>query len=266
MTWSELVVHRDGVRLAVRDSGGTGRPLLLLHGLAGHSGEWDALAELLRPHHRLITLDQRGQGGSERFPEDVSRAAFVADAVAVLDRLELPEAVLVGQSSGGTTAMLCAAAHPDRVGALVLIEAGAGGPHPDGQATIASWLDSWPVPFPSRAEAAEFFGGGPKGEGWADGLERRDDGWWPGFDRDVMIASVAENAWRSFWPEWQRVGCPVLLVLAQSSFIPAEEVAELLRLRPGTTALSVPGTGHDVHLERPAAVHGAVGDFLGGLG
>jgi pimeloyl-ACP methyl ester carboxylesterase len=262
MTWSEHTVHRDGVRLVVRDSGGTGQPLLLLHGLAGHSGEWDAVAEPLRDRHRLLALDQRGHGASERRPGDASRAAYVADAVGVLDALALPSAVLVGQSLGGHTAMLTAAAHPDRVSALVLIEAGPGGPDPAAPGTIARWLDSWPVPFPSLAEAAEFLGGGPIGEGWAAGLERRDDGWWPRFDRDTMVASVAENARSALWPQWSAVACPTLLVLAQSSFIPAEETAEMFRLRPATTALSVPGTRHDLHLQRPAAVHQAITAFL----
>jgi len=262
MTWSERTVRRDGVRLVLRDSGGTGRPVLLLHGLAGHSGEWDAVVEPLRDRCRLIALDQRGHGASERRPGDVSRAAYVADAVAVLDTLALPSAALVGQSLGGHTAMLTAAAHPDRVSALVMVEAGPGGPDPGAPAHIRRWLDSWPVPFPSLDAAAEFLGGGPVGAGWAAGLERRDDGWWPRFDRDAMVASVAENAVSALWPAWNAVACPTLLVLAQSSFIPAEEVAEMFRLRPATTALSVPGTRHDLHLQRPAVLSRALTAFL----
>ncbi|MBK3521136.1 MULTISPECIES: hypothetical protein [Streptomyces] len=38
----------------------------------------------------------------------------------------------------------------------------------------------------------------PVGAGWAAGLEEREDGWWPRFDRDVMVRSLAENAQRSF--------------------------------------------------------------------
>ncbi len=56
------------------------------------------------------------------------------------------------------------------------------------------WLDSWPTPFPSREAAAAFLGGGPVGAGWAAGLEERDDGFWPRFDRDVTVRSLAENA------------------------------------------------------------------------
>ncbi|AZQ34958.1 alpha/beta hydrolase [Streptomyces cyaneochromogenes] len=265
MAWSEHVVVRDGVRLVCRDRGGPGQPLVLLHGLAGHAGEWDALARHLSPRYRVVAVDQRGHGASERRPRDLSRAAHVADVVAVADRLGLRRPVLVGQSLGGHTALLTAAAHPALVRALVLVEAGPGGPNPDGPADIGAWLDSWPTPFPSREAAAAFLGGGPVGAGWAAGLEEREGGWWPRFDRDVMVRALAENARRSFWHEWGQITCPTLVVLAQSGFVPAQEADEMLGRRPDTVALSIPGTGHDLHLEQPGILHAALSEFLQGL-
>ncbi|MFF5701878.1 alpha/beta fold hydrolase [Streptomyces sp. NPDC012794] len=262
MTWSEHTVIREGVRISCRDWGGSGVPVVLLHGLAGHAGEWDAIARDLSPRYRVIAVDQRGHGASERRPRDVSRAAYVADVVAVLEQFGLQQPVLVGQSLGGHTAMLAAAAHPALFRALVLVEAGPGGPNRNVQEEISSWLDSWPRPFPSREAAVAFLGGGPVGEGWAAGLKERDGGWWPRFDYDVMVASVAENAQRSFWNEWSRVACPTLAVLGRSGIIPPEEIDEMLRRRPQTVALSVPGTGHDVHLERPDVLRRVLHGFL----
>ncbi|NUP42296.1 MAG: alpha/beta hydrolase [Streptomyces sp.] len=263
--WSEHVVGRDGVRLVCRDWGGPGQPVVLLHGLAGHAGEWDVPARKLSSRYRVVAVDQRGHGASERHPRDVSRAAYVADVIAVVDQLGLQQPVLVGQSLGGHTAMLTAAAHPGRVRALVLVEAGSGGPNPDGPVDIGAWLDSWPTPFPSREAAAAFFGDGPVGAGWAAGLEERDGGWWPRFDRDVMVRSLTENAQRSFWHAWTQVACPTLLVLAQSGFIPAEEADAMLRQRPATMAMSIPGTGHDLHLEQPEVLHTVLSGFLDDL-
>jgi pimeloyl-ACP methyl ester carboxylesterase len=259
------MVVRDGVRLACRDWGGPGQPIVLLHGLAGHMGEWDVLARRLSSSHRVVAVDQRGQGASERHPRDVSRAAYVADVIAVADQLQLERPVLVGQSMGGHTAMLTAAAHPGLVRALVLVEAGPGGPNPNVPVDIGRWLDSWPTPFPSREAAVAFLGGGAVGAGWAAGLEERDGGWWPRFDRDVMVRSLAENARRSFWDEWRQVACPTLVVLAQSGFVPAQEADEMLRQRPATTAMSIPGTGHDLHLEQPGVLHSALSGFLESL-
>ncbi|MFE5480974.1 alpha/beta fold hydrolase [Streptomyces sp. NPDC056527] len=265
MTWSERTVERDGVRLSCRDWGGSGPPVVLLHGLAGHAGEWDALARALSPRYQVVAVDQRGHGASERLPREVSRAAYVADVVAVLEQLDLHRPVLIGQSLGGHTAMLTAAAHPHLVRALVLVEAGPGGPNPNVQAEIGGWLDAWPTPFASRESAVEFLGGGAVGEGWAAGLEERAGDWWPRFDRDVMVASLAENARRSFWDEWARVTCPVLAVLGQSGIIAPQESEAMLRRHPGTTAVSVPDTGHDVHLERPDVLRHLLREFLDGL-
>ncbi|MFJ1717205.1 alpha/beta fold hydrolase [Streptomyces sp. NPDC088260] len=262
MPWSERMLLRDGVRIACQDWGGPGQPIVLLHGLAGHAGEWNATARRLSPRHRVVAVDQRGHGASERRPRDVSRAAYVADVITVIDQLELRRPVLVGQSLGGHTAMLTAAAHPERVRALVLIDAGPGGAKPDGPSQIGGWLDSWPTPFASREAAAQFLGRGPVGEGWAAGLEERNGAWWPHFDRDVMVRSLAENAQRSFWDEWRQVSCPTLIVLAQSSIIPPQEADEMLRQRPTTVAVSIPRTSHDLHLEQPETLHTLLTGFL----
>ncbi|WP_433002505.1 alpha/beta fold hydrolase [Kribbella sp. CA-294648] len=262
MTWSERIVKSDGVRISCRDWAGPGRPVVLLHGLAGHAGEWDAIAGHLSTRHRVVAVDQRGHGASERLPNDLSRAAYVADIVAALDQLDLRMPVLIGQSLGGHAAMLTAAAHPDLIHALVLIEAGPGGPNPSVQEKIGGWLDSWPNPFPSRQAAVDFLGGGVVGEGWAAGLEERDGGWWPRFDRDVMVASLADNARRSFWDEWTKIACPTLVVLGQAGIIAPQEIDDMLRLRPDTTAVSIPGAAHDVHLERTDALQRILQEFL----
>ncbi|MFD8922463.1 alpha/beta fold hydrolase [Streptomyces sp. NPDC059569] len=249
------------------DGAGPGRrPVLLLHGLAGHAAEWDPLVRLLRPAHRVVAYDARGHGASELRPADVSRAAHVRDVVAVAEHLALNRPVLVGQSLGGHTAMLAAAAHPHLFSALVLIEAGPKGPSPELPARIGGWLDSWPVPFASTEAATAFFGGGPAGRAWAAGLAEHPDGLRPRVDRDVMVACVAENARRSFWEEWSRVRCPTLVVRGASGSMPEAEATEMRVRRPGTEVRVIPSAAHDVHLDQPGALHEAIAAFLGQCG
>lgn len=141
------------------------------------------------------------------------------------------------------------------------VEAGPGGRNPNERAGVGSWLDSWPTPFPSREAAAAFLGGGSVGA-WAAGLEERADGWWPRFDLDVMVRSLSENAQCSFVHEWAQVVCPTLVVLARSGFITSRVADEMLRRRPATTAVTIPGAGHDLHLEQPEILHTVISDFL----
>ncbi|MFC9731213.1 alpha/beta fold hydrolase [Streptomyces roseolus] len=263
---------RGGVRLSLRDWGGDGAGVLLLHGLAGHCGEWDGLARALRRDgYRVLALDQRGHGGSERAPEDVSRRAYVDDVLGVVEEfgrdgggsgLGERDFVLVGQSYGGHAALLAAARRHPRVAGAVLVEAGPAGSTPEEVAGVAGWLRGWPAPFASREAAVSHFGGGAVGEGWAAGLERRDGGWWPRFDAGVLAASLDENAVRSWWEEWDAVDVPLLAVLGQHGIIDAEQWDGMALRQPALRGVCLPGAGHDVHLERPGEVHGAVAAFL----
>ncbi|WP_239096468.1 alpha/beta hydrolase [Streptomyces sp. SID11385] len=108
------------------DWGGDGPPLVLLHGLAGYAGEWEAVAVRLRARgHRVVAMDLRGHGDSERKPGDTGASAHARDVAGLLDRLGLGPAVLVGQSLGGRVALRTAHEHPRLVRALALVEADA---------------------------------------------------------------------------------------------------------------------------------------------
>ncbi|WP_328440379.1 alpha/beta hydrolase [Streptomyces sp. NBC_00444] len=258
----------DGTRIAYRDHSPphtppTPRapgPVLLLHGLAGHMGEWDDLARrLLDEGRRVVAYDARGHGASTRRPPTMSRAACVADAVALVEELSLAPVTLIGQSLGGHTALLLAAAHPALVQSLILIEAGPGGPNPDLPSSIAAWVDSWPTPFRSPAAAQAFFGH----EAWAANVEEREDGWYPRVDRDTMIAAVTELAAHDYWDDWTRITCPALVIRGADGTMPERDHRDMRARRPTRTALEViPAAAHDVHLDQPERLHAAVRAFL----
>jgi pimeloyl-ACP methyl ester carboxylesterase len=253
----------DGTQIAYRThtpTPGPGRsPLLLLHGLAGHMAEWDALTEhLLRDGHTVITYDARGHGASTRRPPTMSRAACVADAATLITELSLPPVILIGQSLGGHTAMLTAATHPHVVDSLILIEAGPGGPNPQLPDEISSWLSTWPTPFKSLPEAEAFLGH----EAWARGLEQRDDGWHPRFDADRMTEAVQELATHSYWQDWSRITCPTLAIRGENGTIPADELTKMKTRRPDTHTAVIPDAAHDVHLDQPRRLYEAIAKFL----
>ncbi|MFJ3595820.1 alpha/beta fold hydrolase [Streptomyces sp. NPDC090126] len=252
------------VRLFCTDHGGEGPPLLLLHGLAGHRGEWDALAARFAATHRVIAFDARGSGASTRRPGDVTRAAHVRDVLAVARRFGLAgqDTVLVGQSMGGLTALLTAAAHPEVCRALVLIEAGPAGPSPELPERIGGWLDSWPVPFRDAEAAEAFFGGGPAGRAWAAGLAPGPGGLHPRVDRDVMVATVRENAHRDYWDAWDRVGCPVLVLRGERGDMQPDEAERMRDRHPATRIAVIPEAGHDAHLDNTPAVYGEMARYL----
>ena len=247
--------------LHARDFGGTGPGALLLHGLAGTAREWDETASWLVETHRVVALDQRGHGRSERAPADVSRDAFAGDAVAAIEELELAPAVLIGQSLGGHTAFLVAAKRPDLVRALVIAEASPAEADPAAARHVAELLSSWPVPFPTREAALEFFGGEtPRARAWANNLEEREGGLNRAFEVDVMEAALAA-AGDSYWSEWAAISAPCLVVRGESGDLSAAEAELMLHDQPSASLTAVPG-GHDVHLDAPEAWRDAVESFL----
>jgi len=169
---------------------------------------------------------------------------------------------LVGQSLGGHTAFLVAARSPDLVGKLVVVEATPAA-DPDAPREICEWLESWPVPFDSRDAAVGFFGRNRAwAEAWTDGLEQREDGLWPGFDIDVMVESLHENATRSYWKEWRSINCPTMVVLSAET-AEGDEVARMLDDQPRASFRVVSDAGHDLHLDNPHAWREALETITG---
>ena len=124
MKFSRETVGQSGTRISYLDTGGNAPVVVFLHGLAGSAQEFIPSAEALWPEYRCVLVDQRGHGHSTRVPSDMGRQAFVDDVAAVIDVVASSHpVVLVGQSMGAHTALLTAAAHPQRVAGLVLLEA-----------------------------------------------------------------------------------------------------------------------------------------------
>ena len=190
MSWVP-VTGRDA-HLEALDFGGEGPGVLLLHGLAGTAREWDETAAWLTEAHRVVALDQRGHGRSERRPGDVTPAAFVADALAAVESLGLAPSILVGQSLGGLIAFLAASERPDLVSALIVVEATPTREGPEVAEQLAGYFGSWPLPFPSHEAAVTFFGGeGLRARAWARNLVATPGGLRPAFDTDVSSRMVA---------------------------------------------------------------------------
>ncbi|WP_343712707.1 alpha/beta hydrolase [Inquilinus sp.] len=113
----------DGYRLAYRKSG-SGRPVVMVHGSPGDGREYDKLAALVSSHAMTVVPDLRGFGHSDKHSENggdaFSRDGQVRAVVALMDELELRDAILVGYDIGGFTVQGIARKRPDLVAALVL--------------------------------------------------------------------------------------------------------------------------------------------------
>ena len=108
------------VNLAFRVQG-EGPPVVLLHGTSASHAVWTSVAQGL-PDAKVITVDQRGHGLSDKPASGYTGADFADDVITVLDALGIERAVVGGHSLGGRNAWLAAARHPDRVSAAVVVD------------------------------------------------------------------------------------------------------------------------------------------------
>lgn len=115
----------NGMQVHVRDEGPRDdpRPIVLLHGTSASLHTWDGWAALLQGQRRVIRFDMPGFGLTGPDPKnDYSMAAYVGFVGAALDRLEVRNCVLAGNSLGGQIAWNFALAAPNRVSQLVLVD------------------------------------------------------------------------------------------------------------------------------------------------
>lgn len=222
-------VEVGDLRLLLHEWGSPGRrPVLLLHSLAAHSHWWDWAAPRLAEDAHVVALDLRGHGGSDWVvPPAYHAEDHARDALAVLDSLGWRAPVVMGHSLGGYIGATLAALHPERVGALVIVD------------TMTQWNEretAWAMEqaerpaleFASREEAGGRFRLSPRETTapaeWLRHLgetgvqEARPGVWEPVFDRQVFA-----HARPDAWPILPSVIRPTLVVRGAGSSIMSRE-------------------------------------------
>ncbi len=118
-----MIAVAPGVRLAVEDWGGAGPPLVFLAGLGDTPHRFDDFAPRFRNTHHVYGITRRGFGASSRPDSGYDAGTRARDIIAVLDRVGIRRAILVGHSIAGDELTKVATAYPSRVRALVYLDA-----------------------------------------------------------------------------------------------------------------------------------------------
>lgn len=117
-------VTLDGLRFHYREWGDPAAPaLVLLHGGWEQASTWDPVAAALAERYRVLALDQRGHGESDR-AEDYAVSRMADDIEAFADALRLGCHALCGYSMGGVVALMYAGQRPEAVTRLAMIDHG----------------------------------------------------------------------------------------------------------------------------------------------
>lgn len=114
---------QPGVQLEVLDWGGSGRPVILLHGLGTNAHDFDGFAPQLVPELRVAAITRRGSGRSSEPDTGYSADRLADDVLAVADSLGMVKPVVIGHSLAGATLSAIAARASERVAGLVYLDA-----------------------------------------------------------------------------------------------------------------------------------------------
>jgi pimeloyl-ACP methyl ester carboxylesterase/predicted glycosyltransferase len=274
-------VVRDGIASAYDVYGEENRTTVLLMPTwaIAHAAHWKLQVPVLARRYRVITMDGRGNGRSDR-PTDPSAYAvseYVADALAVLDQTGTDRAVVAGLSMGGLYTGAFAAEHPDRILGAVFIAPSISQlrpPMPERGFPFDEELDvdeGWAL-YNEHAwrrdwrTFAVFFWGQIFSEPhstkqWEDGV-----GWQLETDAEAVVATAyAPPAYLTrdeFVADMQRVTCPSLVIHGTDDHVSPVVVGEQLAEILGADLLRIEGGGHCPHARDPIRVNRALLEFV----
>lgn len=257
---------------------GEGRPVLLLHGITLNAELWSPQLHRLADDHRVLALDQRGHGRSTAGSDGYGMRQLGRDISTVLTALDLRDVLVVGHSMGGMAALDFAVHHPDvlreRVSGLGLVATSAATPvvpilAPRIAAAGAVLVDRLDAgrPVPSYRFSGNdlslflirtVFGRNPSAtaiEQVRASIERTDD--------DAILRSLAGIFREHDTTEHlDQVDLPTFVVVGTRDALTPVGFARIMAERLPDAELTVlPGVGHQIMQERPAAIDQLVRDL-----
>jgi pimeloyl-ACP methyl ester carboxylesterase len=274
----------NGLRVHYKSDGSKEPALLLLHGFGASLYSWREVSAPLAENHFVAAFDRPAFGLTERPMEwgaqDYSSqnpysAEFQALlTVGLMDSFGLDQAVLIGNSAGGSIAVLTALTYPDRVQALILVDpaiySGGGSP-------------SWARPLlntpqikrlgPLIARRIQDWGRDFALSAWHDPSGLTDEIW-----QEYTKPLKAENWDRALWhltvashdleldQKLNQLTLPVLVITGDDDrIVPTEDSIRLASELPNADLVVIPNCGHVPHEECPSAFLEATEGFLEGL-
>ncbi len=267
---SSRFLAMQGMNVHYADEG-KGFPLVLVHGTAASLHTWDAWAEALTPHFRVIRMDLPAFGlTGPNESHDYSTRMYVDFMREFLDKTGVARCHMAGNSLGGAVAWNFAAYYPARVDRLVLIDAG-GFPRTDdpplpfriARTPVINLVARWLTPrFVIRKSLLEVYGDDSK---VTDDLVDRY------YDMALREGNRAAFIARSARPDapdtslLKTIRAPVLIMWgAEDRWIPVENASRFKREIPGSRAIVYKGAGHVPMEEIPRETAADALNFLAG--
>jgi pimeloyl-ACP methyl ester carboxylesterase len=270
-------VEVNGVRLRYVTAG-EGRPLVLLHTLRTQLDMFQKMIPELARHFRVYALDHPGHGYSDIPDVDYRPEFFVSSVAGFLERLDIKDAVIAGESIGGSIALLLAARQNPRVQRVIAInpydyDRGRGLRRSSALANLLFGLNDVPVLGATVTRLRQF----PIVKKVFEGGVHHSESFPPTLLREMYAVGNRPGHYQAFmslvshWPEWEEarkeygaITVPTLLVYGDHDWSRPHEREANLNAIPGATMETVENGGHFLSVDRPEELVAAIRRFAGG--
>lgn len=270
-SWNSAIVDLDGVKIRYLDNGGTGPALICLHGTSMTAHAWGHLGASLKDAYRVIAVDMRGHGASDRPNTTYAIAELAGDIARLAEKLNLKDITLIGSSVGNQVAVSFAAANPHRVAGLILSD-------PSffvSDTEIVKYLRSHHTRrrnYPTRAEAEAFARALPQRAGLSDQMHRlamegdfrqEADGSWSWAYDLLAITKLFFNLSTDQAADIAAIEVPVLVLNAdRSNVLSGNQAEELTRAFPNARLEVVADSNHTIWGDQPVVLASKARAFL----
>lgn len=254
---------------------GKGDPVLLLHGLGASSYSWRHIAPALARTHRVITLDLRGFGRSDKpFDQRYAAADQAAHVTAFIERRGLRRLTIVGHSFGGAVALLTTMTlnhrSPGLVERLALLDAPA---YPQQPTAFVEFLRRPMLPYvllslvpPELATSAALSSERNNGRLDARDVTAYAAPYYDAAARHALISTARQirpQNWRQIVARYPSIRQPTLIVWCDSDkVVPLATGRRLARALPNSRLRIISGCEHSPQDEKPAELLRLLGGFL----
>jgi 3-oxoadipate enol-lactonase len=259
-----MKIKANGININYQIDGPAGAPWIVFsNSLATSTAMWDEQAAALQDSYRVLRYDQRGHGGTDAPSGRYAFDTLLADAIALLDALNIRNAHFAGLSMGGATALGLAERHPGRIDRVIVCDS----PCQSTPQSAQQWeeriaiaeekgIEALVEPTVSRWFAAETVAKNPPHLDKVRAMFRATP-------VNGFIGCAAALADHDYASAAGSVKQPVLFLVGEKD-APAPAMRKLHEKLPGSRYVELPGAGHISNMDRPAEFNRAVADFLAG--
>ena len=272
-------VNANGMKFHYLEWGDTSNPVIvMLHGFAQQAHSWDFVALAFADRYRVIAIDQRRHGDSDWAKDgDYTPETQQIDIQGIVEELKLDEFILMGLSMGGRNSFTYAANNPEKVKALIIVDAGpenvrAGTQNIRNFVEQEDELDSIDafvervIKYNPRRDPIQIRGS------IVNNLKQLPTGKWT-WKYDKLLRSAGRMGRKQepevtdrLWKYVESLSCPTLVVKGDRSDVIAAGTADQMHKRiPGGKIAIVEKAGHLVMGDNPSGFERAVTTFIQGI-